>query len=173
MPAAQALGIFTSFKDCLIYSTSTSVDKHVAKKQKNDNNKKNNATATLAAVYLVEFTNSLRLNQHQLRSFEESLLSIYNDFVKACISEWNSSKGNTDCTILPALQVHSVLISTFFDTYFAKMIVDEQEWLAKSYTKIFQANLKGNTLQSRAVFVTCVRTKSIFKLSSILIALYF
>ncbi|CAO3606615.1 unnamed protein product [Mucor hiemalis] len=156
MPAAQALGIFTSFKDCLIYSTSTSVDKHVAKKQKNDNNKKNNATATLAAVYLVEFTNSLRLNQHQLRSFEESLLSIYNDFVKACISEWNSSKGNTDCTILPALQVHSVLISTFFDTYFAKMIVNEQEWLAKSYTKIFQANLKGNTLQSRAVFVTCV-----------------
>lgn len=153
MPAAQALGIFASFKECLINSTGASVDKHISKKQKSGSNRGSIATATLIAVYFVEFTNSLRLNQHQLRNFEEHLLSIYSNFIKICISTGDKTNSN----ILPALQVHSVLVSVFFDTYFTKLIVDEQEWLAKSYVEIFQSNVKGNNLQSRAVLVTCVR----------------
>lgn len=152
MPTAQALGIFTSFKECLVSSTGASIDKHISKKQKSDSNRKSNAIATLTAVYFVEFTNSLRLNQHQLRNFEEPLLSIYNNFIKACISTGDKTSSN----ILSALQVHSVLVSVFFDTYFTKMISDEQEWLAKSYMEIFQSNVKGNNLLSRAVLVTCV-----------------
>lgn len=156
MPAAQALGIFKNFEESLIPTISKATDDHVDKKQKKTENENDITTATLITVYFVEFTNALKLNQHQLRLFEDSTSSVYSNFVKPSISGWLKSKSNVGSYILPAMQIHSVLISMFFETYLSKIDAKDREWFAKSYKQIFDNNVKQSSLESRIITVTCV-----------------
>lgn len=157
MPVAQALGIFKNFEENLISTVVKSTEKPVAKKQKKTaDSSNNNITATMIVVYFVEFANALRLNQHQLRTFEEPVMSVFENFVKPSIARWTESKTSIESTILPAMQIHSTLISAFFEIYFSKIDSKDQEWLAKSYTQVFQDNVKNNTLGSRIAVATSV-----------------
>lgn len=154
MPAAQALGIFKNFAENLV-SNVVKLEKPAVKKQKKTtNNSNNNIAATMIVVYFFEFANALKLNQHQLRTFEEPVMSVFDHFVKPSIVGW--TKANIESTVLPAMQIHSTLISTFFEIYFSKIESKDQEWLAKSYTQIFQDNVKTNSLGSRIVVATSV-----------------
>jgi hypothetical protein len=159
MPAAQALGIFKSFQEKLVSNVKTSSEEPVAKKQKksaHSSSSNNSISSSLITVYFVEFTNALKLNQHQLRTFEEPAMSVFEDFVKPVITRYTESKGDIDAIILPALQMHSTLISIFFEIYFLKINAKDQEWLSKSYIQIFQDNNKNNTLGSRLLVATSV-----------------
>lgn len=157
MPAVQALGIFETLQEKLISTAVKSDEKHVSKKQKKStNSKSNNATAMLISVYFVEFTNALKLNQHQLRTFSDPVMSIFESFVKPGMVAWIESKTDVESTILPAMQVHSTLITAFFDIYFSKIGSKDQAWLAKTYIQIFEENLKHKTLGSRMAVTTSV-----------------
>lgn len=155
MPAAQANGIFKNFEESLVSNVIKSIEEPLSKKQKKaaDSNSGNFA-ATMIVVYFVEFVNGLKLNQHQLRTFEESAMSVYMNFVKPSVSGW--TKSNIESTILPAMQIHSALTSVFFEVYFSKIDSKDREWLAKSYMQVFQDNVKSDTLGSRIVVATSV-----------------
>lgn len=157
MPVAQALGIFETLQEKLISATVKS-DQPVAKKQKKSNatQQTNNATAMMISVYFVEFTNALKLSQHQQRTFSEAIMSVFDKFVKPSMSAWIESHTNVESTILPAMQVHSTLITVFFENYFSVITEQDRAWLAKSYIQIFQNNVKNDSLGSRIVVATSV-----------------
>ncbi|GAA5808334.1 hypothetical protein MFLAVUS_001724 [Mucor flavus] len=155
MPVAQALGIFETLQEKLISATVKS-DQPVAKKQKKSNAMKqtNNATAMMISVYFVEFTNALKLSQHQQRTFSEAITSVFERFVKPSMLAWTESNTNVESTILPAMQVHSTLITVFFENYFSVITEQDRAWLAKSYIQIFQNNVENDSLGSRIVVAT-------------------
>lgn len=157
MPVAQALGIFETLQEKLISATVKS-DQPVAKKQKKSNAMKqtNNATAMMISVYFVEFTNALKLSQHQQRTFSEAITSVFERFVKPSMLAWTESNTNVESTILPAMQVHSTLITVFFENYFSVITEQDRAWLAKSYIQIFQNNVENDSLGSRIVVATSV-----------------
>jgi hypothetical protein len=159
MPAAQALGIFKTLQESLIaQAIKPDTNTRSAKKQKKSAvESKPSSTSVLITVYFVEFTNSLRLNQHQLGSLSESALSVFFDFVKPSINAWSEANDKAiEQTILPAMQIHVSLITTFFETYFCKLNTENLAWLAKSFIKIFQDNIKSETLGSRMVMAIVV-----------------
>jgi hypothetical protein len=162
MPTAQALGIFKNLQEHLVGEVvKPNSDTRASKKQKKSlTDGKQSSTATLITVYFCEFTNALRLNQHQLLSFGESALSVFFDFVKPSIHAWSeTSDVAVEKTILPAMQIHSSLITTFFETYFCKLGAEDLAWLAKCYIKIFQDYVKKNTLGSRIVIAKAVSSR--------------
>lgn len=161
MPVAQALGIFKNFQENLILATKASSDEPVTKKQKksahsNGKINKNNSTAALITVYFVEFTNALKLNQQQVRTFEEPVMSVFDNFVKPVINKSAGTKSDNDDDVLPAMQIHSALISVFYEVYFLKINAKDQEWLAESYLQIFNKSIKSNTLGSRIAVASSV-----------------
>lgn len=156
MPAAQALGIFNDLQSALISNVYKPKDKPASKKQKKTAHVSTKSEALLITIYFVEFTNALRLNQHQLRTFESSVMEIFESFVKPSINAWMNTKENVEVTILPAMRIHSTLYTTFFESYTSKINENDQQWLADSYLKIFNENIRLNTLGSRIVTATCV-----------------
>ncbi|KAL7313294.1 hypothetical protein PS15m_007055 [Mucor circinelloides] len=151
MPAAQALGIFNELQSVLISNVYKPKDKPVSKKQK----KSTTVSALLIAIYFVEFTNALKLNQHQLKSFESSVMELFEQFVKPSILAWTKTKDNVEATVLPAMRIHATLITAFFETYTSKISEKDQGWLASAYLTIFNDNIKLDTLGSRIVAATC------------------
>lgn len=159
MPAAQALGIFQNLQENLIAQVmKPDSDTRQSKKQKqNKTKRKQCSSALLITTYLVEFTKALRLNQHQLRSLGESALSVFFDFIKPSINAWTEAQDvPVEETILPAIQIHSALLTTFFEAYINKLGEENLVSLAKSYVKIFQYNEKKDTLGSRVVIAQVV-----------------
>lgn len=156
MPAAQALGIFNELQTALISNVYTPKDKPVSKKQKKSTFVPTKSDALLITIYFVEFTNALKLNQHQLKSFESSVVGVFEQFVKPSIQAWIKTKDNIEATILPAMRIHSTLITAFFETYTSKLSKEDWEWLATLYLAVFHHSVKLDTLGSRIVAVTCV-----------------
>ncbi|KAK4518451.1 BHLH domain-containing protein [Mucor velutinosus] len=155
MPAAQALGIFNELQTALISNVYTPKDKPVSKKQKKSTFVPTKSDALLITIYFVEFTNALKLNQHQLKSFESSVVGVFEQFVKPSIQAWIKTKDNIEATILPAMRIHSTLITAFFETYTSKLSKEDWEWLATLYLAVFHHSVKLDTLGSRIVAVTC------------------
>lgn len=156
MPAAQALGIFNQLQSALISNVYTPKDKPVSKKQKKSTAVPTKSDALLITIYFVEFTNALKLNQHQLKFFESSVVDLFEQFVKPSIQAWTKSRENVEAAILPAMRIHSTLTTAFFETYTSKMSNEDQAWLASVYLTIFHDSIKLDTLGSRMVTATCV-----------------
>lgn len=156
MPAAQALGIFNQLQSALIRNVYTPKDKPVSKKQKKSAAVSTKSDALFITVYFVEFTNALKLNQHQLKSFESSVGDLFEQFVKPSIQVWTKTKDSVEATILPAMRIHSTLTTAFSETYTSKISSEDQAWLAKTYLTIFHDSTKLDTLGFRIAAATCV-----------------
>lgn len=156
MPAAQALGIFNELQSALISNVYTPKDKPVSKKQKKSSTAiPPKSDALLMTIYFVEFTNALKLNQHQLKSFESSVVDLFEQFVKPSMQAWIKIQDNAEATVLPAMRIHSTLITAFFETYTCRISKEDQAWLASVYLTTFGNSIKWDTLGSRIVAATC------------------
>ncbi|RCI02663.1 hypothetical protein CU098_008721, partial [Rhizopus stolonifer] len=158
MPVAQAIGIFSELQDNLILRVAKSNEEPAHKKQKKNTPSPTNNALLLIALYMAEFTNALKLNRHQLRTFEAPVMSLFYDFVKPSIAAWLVSKDQIENTILPALHIHFTLTTAFFDTYTSKLENNDLEWLVNAYTHIFDKYSSTDNLASRMMTVTTANT---------------
>ncbi|KAI8144786.1 Urb2/Npa2 family-domain-containing protein [Fennellomyces sp. T-0311] len=151
LPAAQAPDIFDRFARAIQESSEPKTNGSATKKQKRTHHSipKHRPTARFISIFLSHFINSVKLTQHQRQAFEQPAKTLFDNFVRPSFD----AHCDTEARVLPALQIHSSLMNTMSDIYWAKMDTDTHEWLGTALKNLFVGYTKAESQSDRVAVV--------------------
>lgn len=92
--------------------------------------KLNNVIIHATAFYFTRFITALRISNNQKRAFTTPLQSLFDKWIKPRLSAAQDE-------LLPALQIHTALVNTMLEQYWAMLENGVHEWLAGTLKSIF------------------------------------